>query len=252
MDAQYQSTHDNNGIVHFAAAGNGSTGVYYPASLPVVNAVGAINSKGVAASFSNFGPAMDFSAPGDSILVTDRTGTSGYSSGDYFMYVGATVVTCSDTSGNRCTFTVTVNGGGLTKGTLRDDFNRSDGPLPGSNKWVLIQNQPSAGSMSIVSNAIQATSSAGVNNFGGVVWDSLYGAGTEASLTVTQKSGNTGFTSIFMYARMTNKDYNTGTGYRMRYLEQSGPDYLQIQRVGPGYANSFDLASANREINPGD
>ncbi|HYQ86108.1 MAG TPA: S8 family serine peptidase [Bacteroidota bacterium] len=363
MDAQYQSTHDNNGMIHFAAAGNGSTSVYYPASLPVVNAVGATNPKGVAAVFSNFGPAMDFCAPGDSILVTDRTGTSGYSSGDYFLYrgtsfstpyaagvaalilsrfpsftasqveakmqnssvdlgtagwdqvygwgmvnaynavrssciltapapvtlsvdslqcgtvvtypppastgncgpvtcsppsgsffhVGVNVVTCSDTSGNRCTFNVTVNGGGLTRGTLRDDFNRPDGPLPGSNKWVLIQNQPSAGSMSIVGSGIQAASSAGVNNFGGVVWDSLYGAGTEASVTVTQKSGNFGgFTSLFLYGRMNNKDYNTGTGYRLRYLEQSGTDYLQIQRVGPGYANLFDLASVNREINAGD
>jgi hypothetical protein len=362
LDAEYQYTHDNAGMIHFAAAGNGSTAVYYPASIPVVNAVAGLNSKGVQASFSNYGPAVDFAAPADSIYVTDRTGSAGYTNGDYYMYrgtsfaspyaagvaalilsrfpsftsqqveakmrnscvdlgapgfdviygwgfvnaynavrssciltppanitvpvdpgqcggivnypsptssgncgpitctppsgsffsVGTTWVVCSDTSGNQCEFPVTVTGGNLNAATLRDDFNRPDGPLPGSNKWALIQNQPNSGSMSIVNNAIQPTSSAGVNNFGGVVWDSLAGPGTEMSLTVAQKGGDFNSTSFIMYARMNNKDYNTGTGYRLRFFEQPGTDILEIQRVGPGYPNYVVLASTSLEINPGD
>ena len=84
------------------------------------------------------------------------------------------------------------------------------------------------------------------------MWDSLVGAGTEASLTLAQKSGNTGFTSFFLYARMNNKDYNSGTGYRLRYLQQSGTDVLEIHRVGPGYANATTLAQTSVQINPGD
>lgn len=140
----------------------------------------------------------------------------------------------------------------IKSASLRDDFNRADGPLPGSNKWALIQNQPAGGSMSIVANAMQPASSAGNLNFGGVAWDSLVGSGTEASLSVTQKSGVTNYTSLFIYARMNNKEYNTGTGYRLRFLEQAGTDILEIDRVGPGYGTSAVLASAGIEIKPGD
>src|SRR5882672_6646524 len=51
---------------------------------------------------------------------------------------------------------------------------------------------------------------------------------------------------------MNSKDFTTGTGYRLRFMEQSGPDLIEIQRVGTGYANAVTLASTTREIVPGD
>jgi hypothetical protein len=363
LEAEYLYTHDSLNVVHFAAAGNGNTGVYYPASIPVVNAVGAMNSKGVRASFSNYGSALDFMAPGDSIWVTDRTGSNGYSSGDYYLYsgtsfaspyaagvaalilsqfpnltaaqvearmrstsldlgtpgfdnyygwgflnaynavrtsnctinqaanisvsadpgqcgaivsysqptttgncapvtctppsgsffnVGTTLVSCTDTLGDLMTFTVTVTGGNITAGVLRDNFNRANGNLVGSNKWATIVNSPNSGSLAITSNQMKATNSAGNYNFGGLAWDTLMTGGTEASVTLTQKSGVTSYSGLFIYARMNNKDYNTGTGYRLRYLEQSGADLIEIDRVTGGYANTVALASVNFEVNVGD
>jgi len=72
------------GMVHFAAAGNDATNsIVYPASLPGVNAVAALQEGGGLASFSNHGTGLAFSAPGQDIYTTDRTGTDGYVSGDY-------------------------------------------------------------------------------------------------------------------------------------------------------------------------
>src|SRR6267143_2172689 len=135
---------------------------------------------------------------------------------------------------------------------LRDAFNRANGGLAGSNKWALIQNQPASGSLVIAANAVQPYSSAGNLYFGGVVWDSLISGGAEASLTIVQKSGNLSYTSLFLYARMNNKDYNTGTGYRLRFQQQSPTDRLEIHKVGPGYANYATLASVGIKINAGD
>jgi hypothetical protein len=164
----------------------------------------------------------------------------------YYWRVNAKNVAGTSAFSNTWNFTTFPNA------TLRDDFNRADGSLAGSNKWALIQNQPSSGAMNIVGSMIQASSSAGNTNFGGVVWDSLVSAGAEASVTVKQKSGNTSYTSLFIYAKMNNKDYNTGTGYRIRYFEQSGTDILEIHRVGPGYSISTVLASVSKELVVGD
>ncbi|MGD8453857.1 MAG: S8 family serine peptidase [Phycisphaerae bacterium] len=71
------------GIVHFAASGNDSSStISYPANLPTVNAVGALTSSGARASFSNYGTGLTFSAPGEDVLTTDRTGSDGYEDGD--------------------------------------------------------------------------------------------------------------------------------------------------------------------------
>jgi subtilisin family serine protease len=71
------------GMVHFASAGNDAgPSIGYPASLPSVNAVAALERHGNRASFSNYGPGLAFSAPGASIYTTDRTGSAGYSGGD--------------------------------------------------------------------------------------------------------------------------------------------------------------------------
>ena len=63
ITTKYQQTRDA-GIVHFSSAGNDGTSVIgYPANLPSVNAVGAINRFGNRASFSTFGVGLAFMAP---------------------------------------------------------------------------------------------------------------------------------------------------------------------------------------------
>jgi|GEM_PF-4227968 len=88
VTAKYQDTYAA-GMVHFGSAGNdGIQSIGYPASLPVVNAVSAINRYGNKASFSSYGAGLSLAAPGQSIYTTDRTGPSGYSSGDYVFVNG--------------------------------------------------------------------------------------------------------------------------------------------------------------------
>jgi len=72
------------GMVHFASAGNdGANFSSYPASLPTVNSIGAINRFGNKASFSNYGPAIFATAPGQDVVTTDRRGSAGWSGSDY-------------------------------------------------------------------------------------------------------------------------------------------------------------------------
>ena len=71
------------GIVNVAATGNSNTNVIgYPASSPYCLGVGAANRLGSRASFSNYGSGLDFLAPGEEIITTDRVGSMGVS-GDY-------------------------------------------------------------------------------------------------------------------------------------------------------------------------
>ena len=73
-----------NTIVHFVSSGNsGIQGIEYPAALSLVNAVGACNRFGNRASFSTYGPELEFVAPGQDIYTTDRTGSSGYAAGTF-------------------------------------------------------------------------------------------------------------------------------------------------------------------------
>ncbi|HRX87723.1 MAG TPA: S8 family serine peptidase, partial [Phycisphaerae bacterium] len=44
--------------------------------------VAALTSTGARAGFSNWGSGLDFSAPGQTIVTTDRTGSAGYAAGD--------------------------------------------------------------------------------------------------------------------------------------------------------------------------
>ena len=71
------------GMVHFASAGDaGAAGVGWPASLPDVNAVSAIDRTGQLDPLSSFGPEVAFAAPGKEIQTTDRTGAAGFEAGD--------------------------------------------------------------------------------------------------------------------------------------------------------------------------
>ena len=74
-----------NGMVHFSSAGNGDQpDVWWPATLPSVNAVSAIDASGnrwvqIPGSFgSNYGSEIEFAAPGSNIFTTDRMGDEGY------------------------------------------------------------------------------------------------------------------------------------------------------------------------------
>ena len=83
VEALYESTR-NNGMVHFSSSGNSSeNSPSYPASLPTVNAIGAMDNTGNLAGFSNYGVGQSMTAPGAAIYSTDRTGAAGYSSTDY-------------------------------------------------------------------------------------------------------------------------------------------------------------------------
>lgn len=60
------------GALIVGAAGNSGTGsLDYPARLPNVVSVAAIDETGLKASFSNYGPGLDLAAPGDRILTLD-------------------------------------------------------------------------------------------------------------------------------------------------------------------------------------
>src|SRR5437773_669539 len=85
--AAFQPTFDaayNAGVLVVAAAGNfNNSNGFYPASFAHVISVSATNNSDAKASFSNFGPAVDLSAPGVTIEST---------------YTGATYQTMSGTS----------------------------------------------------------------------------------------------------------------------------------------------------------
>jgi hypothetical protein len=89
IDQKYADLH-NAGIVSFAAAGNAAGPIEYPANLPTVNAVGSISRIGLHSSFSNTGPELDFVAPGEAIVTTDRTGALGWDPTGDFTFVNGT------------------------------------------------------------------------------------------------------------------------------------------------------------------
>ena len=62
------------GVVVVASAGNSNSAVIAPACITSVIAVGAVNENDVRASWSNYGEALDFMAPGVHILSTYPSG----------------------------------------------------------------------------------------------------------------------------------------------------------------------------------
>ncbi len=87
IDDAYATTRSA-GMVHFVSSGNSGAFVAYPATLADVNAVGSVDSNGNRSSFSNFGPELDFVAPGRTIYTTDRTGSDGFDASDYVFALG--------------------------------------------------------------------------------------------------------------------------------------------------------------------
>jgi cell division septation protein DedD len=62
------------GVIVVAMSGNVASSVTYPASIPGVIAVGAVDANNVIASFSGRGPQIDLVAPGTSIATLVRGG----------------------------------------------------------------------------------------------------------------------------------------------------------------------------------
>jgi subtilisin family serine protease len=78
-----------NGMMHFASSGNDSdNSLNFPANLGAVLSVAALDPDGTLTSFSNWGPGLDFAAPGINIWTTDRTGSPGYAGGNYVYFAG--------------------------------------------------------------------------------------------------------------------------------------------------------------------
>jgi len=98
------------GCVVVFAAGNGGTSVEYPASLPNVISVGAIDKNGTVWNYSCRGDNLDVVAPSGNInlsgdvVTTDRQGIDGYynasgTSGDYCYVFGGTSAACPQVAG---------------------------------------------------------------------------------------------------------------------------------------------------------
>ncbi|MFA5967433.1 MAG: S8 family serine peptidase [Patescibacteria group bacterium] len=82
----------NHGVVIVAAAGNNSQNqLLYPAAYSNVIAVGAVDSSGQRASFSNWGTNLDVVAPGLNILMANYIGTNAYAYGSGTSFAAAHV-----------------------------------------------------------------------------------------------------------------------------------------------------------------
>ncbi len=99
------------GCVIVFASGNGyKTCVDYPANLAAVIAVGAFGNDGIKSSYSNAGSVLDICAPsndvssagaltGAGVRTIDRTGSAGYSTGNYTNTFGGTSAACPVVAG---------------------------------------------------------------------------------------------------------------------------------------------------------
>jgi len=90
----------DSGIIIIAAVGNdGNDNIYYPAGYEDVIGIGSVNSNLNKSTFSNYGDVVEFTSPGENILVTD--GINQYIvSGTSFSVPHAGIVAASIISGN--------------------------------------------------------------------------------------------------------------------------------------------------------
>jgi len=81
---------EGKGIPCMASSGNSNSNEFtqYPACYPGVMAIGASTSANTRASFSNYGTKLFASAPGTSVITTDRTGADGYHPTNYHYFSG--------------------------------------------------------------------------------------------------------------------------------------------------------------------
>ncbi len=82
----------NKGVVIVAAAGNNAQNqLLYPASYAKVISVGAVDSSGQRASFSNYGNNLDVMAPGLNVLMANYIGNNSYAYGSGTSFAAAHV-----------------------------------------------------------------------------------------------------------------------------------------------------------------
>lgn len=85
IDAAITEAYVNQGLLIINAAGNsGASSVGYPASNPLVMAIGASNTSDQKASFSQYGTDLEVSAPGTNIRTTDLSNSYTTTSGTSF------------------------------------------------------------------------------------------------------------------------------------------------------------------------
>lgn len=88
--------------VIFSSGNDGCSSVTYPANVPGVIAVGALNRNGNITSYSNQGPELDVVAFGGDpvdIFTTDLMGPDGFSAGNYTTSFGGTSAACPQVAG---------------------------------------------------------------------------------------------------------------------------------------------------------
>ncbi|MFI5251257.1 MAG: Ig-like domain-containing protein [Bacteroidota bacterium] len=165
-----------------------------------------------------------------------------------------------DAAGNKSSASITVNINNNASSRLdsiyhlvvQDNFDRPDAHPVSGGKWITLLNQPGGGRMDLLQHAIQPYNQNGIDNAGGVAWDSLLTKGSGVGITVARRSSDNNFTSLFIYLRMAGKDLNTGDGYRFRYLDDpTGNALLAIQRVQSGTI-ATDLVATNYHVTVGD
>ncbi len=114
------------GIVIFAA-GNQNGPVSYPASYPLVMAVAASDQRDRKATFSNFGPEIDITAPGTSIFSTLPRAYGDYGAGS------GTSMACPHVSGVAALIVSKYGGQGVTPDFVRLRLEASAKPIELSN-----------------------------------------------------------------------------------------------------------------------
>ena len=90
-------TQSRNGLGSVILASTGNHGqmnvVQYPKSFANVVGVGASNLSDIRASFSTYGDSTDIIAPGLDCYTLDREGAQGYSTGDFYSFLGTSAAT---------------------------------------------------------------------------------------------------------------------------------------------------------------
>lgn len=162
---------DTEGVVIVAASGNDGTGVVsYPAALPTVIAVGAVDVTKTKTSFSQYGPELDVVAPGASVLSSVPVGSGRDSKVQISFGVEKILVKSSGFAGAKDAETP-IHGDLVPAGLGKpDDFKKSDF----KGKLALIQR----GELTFVDkvkNALNAGASGVIlyNNAPGLVQGSL-------------------------------------------------------------------------------